>query len=60
VCWSIALSNNINVAKAYPIVVGLTLLLVSFANMLLFQDKITYINILGIFVVIFGIFLLLK
>lgn len=60
ICWSVAISNNLNVAKAYPIVSSLVILLVFFGNFLFFQDKLTPLNIFGGLFIVCGIFLLLK
>jgi multidrug transporter EmrE-like cation transporter len=57
VFWTLALSGNLNVTKAYPIVSSLTIFLVSFSNYLFFQDKMNLINLVG--GVFIGIFLLL-
>jgi multidrug transporter EmrE-like cation transporter len=59
-CWSVALSNNINATKVYPIVASLTILCVSLANVCFFQDKININNIFGILLIIFGIIFVLR
>jgi len=59
VFWALALSGNLNVTKAYPIVVSLTIFSVSIFNYFLFQDKISMINLMGGIFICVGIFLLL-
>lgn len=60
VCWALALSNNINVTKTYPIVTVLTIFFVSLSNLVFFQDKINAPNIIGAILIFLGIFLLLR
>lgn len=60
VCWSFALLNNINATKVYPILSSIVICSVFFGNYLIFQDKVSFINLFGGVTIIIGIFLLLK
>ena len=60
VCWSFALSNNSQMTRHYPIIVSISIFFVSFLNYLIFQDEMTFYNILGVALLFVGIFLLLK
>jgi len=60
VSWSIVLSSDLNTAKTYPIVTSLTILIVSFLNIIFFQDKISLGNVLGGCMLLGGIYLILR
>lgn len=48
------------VSRAYPILVSSTIVLVLIGSAIFFKENLSFLKIIGIFVIIFGIYLLFK
>ncbi len=55
-CYTYVLSK-LNLSLAYPVITSLGFLLVTIFSVLYFQETIHWVQILGMFVVIFGLYL---